>query len=42
MRFINRQQIQEILDEMAENEYKNYLREVIREIDGEKPAGNWQ
>jgi glucose-1-phosphate thymidylyltransferase len=42
MRFINRRQIQKILDEMAENEYKDYLREVIREIDGEKPAGNWQ
>ncbi|MCX6827531.1 MAG: sugar phosphate nucleotidyltransferase, partial [candidate division Zixibacteria bacterium] len=36
MRFINRQQISAVLDNMADNEYKNYLLEVIREVDSEQ------
>jgi len=43
MRFINRSQMQRILDGMAENEYKKYLLDVVREVDGEeKTAGDRQ
>jgi len=33
MRFINRQQMQALLDRMADNSYKGYLLDVMREID---------
>ncbi len=36
MRFINRKQIHNVLDEMADNEYKKYLLEVVHEVDGEQ------
>jgi glucose-1-phosphate thymidylyltransferase len=43
MRFINRGQMQQLLDGMAENEYKKYLIDVVREVDGEeKTAGDRQ
>ena len=35
MRFINRRQMQNILDSMAPNDYKKYLDAVILEVDGE-------
>jgi glucose-1-phosphate thymidylyltransferase len=35
MRFINRQQMQMLLDNMADNEYRKYLLEVVREVDSE-------
>ncbi|TET95058.1 MAG: glucose-1-phosphate thymidylyltransferase RfbA [Candidatus Zixiibacteriota bacterium] len=35
MRFINRQQMQALLDRMADNSYKGYLLDVIREVDGD-------
>jgi glucose-1-phosphate thymidylyltransferase len=34
MRFINRQQMQDLLDRMADNSYKKYLLDVVREVDG--------
>ncbi len=34
MRFINRQQVKRLLDKMADNTYKEYLEDVVREIDG--------
>ncbi len=34
MRFINRQQMTTLLGKMADNEYKKYLLEVTREVDG--------
>ena len=34
MRFINRQQMQALLDRMADNSYKGYLLDVVREVDG--------
>lgn len=34
MRFINRQQMAALLEKMAENDYKKYLLEVTREVDG--------
>jgi glucose-1-phosphate thymidylyltransferase len=43
MRFINRSQMQNIMDNMADNDYKNYLYDIIREVEGnEKTAGDWQ
>ncbi len=36
MKFINRRQIQALLDGMADNDYKKYILEVVREADGEK------
>ncbi len=36
MRFINRRQMQALLDTMADNDYKRYLYDVIREVDGEE------
>jgi glucose-1-phosphate thymidylyltransferase len=43
MRFINRTQIEDILESMSENEYKKYLLDVISEVDRhEKTAGDWQ
>ncbi len=36
MRFVNRRQMQEILDGMADNDYKKYLIDVVREVDGEE------
>jgi glucose-1-phosphate thymidylyltransferase len=36
MRFINRAQIHNVLDGMADNEYKKYLLEVVHEVDGEQ------
>jgi len=36
MRFINRKQIHNVLDGMADNEYKKYLLEVVHEVDGEQ------
>ncbi|SYZ73043.1 dTDP-glucose pyrophosphorylase (glucose-1-phosphate thymidylyltransferase) [Candidatus Zixiibacteriota bacterium] len=36
MRFINRKQMQFLLDNMADNDYKKYLLEVVREVDGEE------
>jgi glucose-1-phosphate thymidylyltransferase len=35
MRFINRQQMQALLDRMADNSYKGYLLDIMREIDGD-------
>jgi len=35
MRFINRQQMQALLDRMADNSYKGYLLDVVREVDGD-------
>jgi glucose-1-phosphate thymidylyltransferase len=35
MRFINRQQMQTLLDGMGDNSYKKYLLEVVREVDGD-------
>lgn len=35
MRFINRQQMQALLDRMADNSYKGYLLDVMREVDGD-------
>ncbi|MEW5993743.1 MAG: glucose-1-phosphate thymidylyltransferase RfbA [Candidatus Zixiibacteriota bacterium] len=35
MRFINRQQMQALLDCMADNSYKKYLLDVVREVDGD-------
>ncbi len=34
MRFINRRQMQALLDGMADNSYKKYLLEVVHEVDG--------
>ncbi|HWR83503.1 MAG TPA: glucose-1-phosphate thymidylyltransferase RfbA [Candidatus Deferrimicrobium sp.] len=34
MRFINRQQMTVLLDRMADNSYKQYLLDVVREVDG--------
>lgn len=34
MRFINRQQMVALLEKMADNDYKKYLLEVTREVDG--------
>lgn len=34
MRFINRRQVTALLGKMADNEYKKYLLEVTREVDG--------
>jgi len=34
MRFINRQQMSKLLDTMADNSYKQYLQEVVREVNG--------
>jgi len=34
MRFINRAQVQALLDNMADNAYKQYLVDVINEVDG--------
>lgn len=34
MRFINRQQMKRLLDRMADNSYKQYLLDVVREVDG--------
>ena len=34
MRFINRSQMQTLLDSMGDNAYKRYLVDVIREVDG--------
>jgi len=43
MRFINRNQMQTLLVNMADNQYKDYLNEVVAEVDNnEKPAGDWQ
>jgi len=36
MRFINRKQIHNVLDGMADNEYKKYLLEVVHEVEGEQ------
>ncbi|MBI5267198.1 MAG: glucose-1-phosphate thymidylyltransferase RfbA [candidate division Zixibacteria bacterium] len=36
MRFINRTQMQTLLDSMADNTYKRYLVDVIREVDGQQ------
>jgi glucose-1-phosphate thymidylyltransferase len=36
MRFINRRQMQSLLDTMADNDYKKYLYDVVREVDGEE------
>ncbi len=35
MRFINRQQMQALLGRMADNSYKGYLLDVVREVDGD-------
>ena len=35
MKFINRQQMQALLDRMADNSYKGYLLDVVREVDGD-------
>ncbi len=35
MRFINRRQMQMLLDDMGDNSYKKYLLEVVREVDGD-------
>ncbi|MFH1373083.1 MAG: glucose-1-phosphate thymidylyltransferase RfbA [bacterium] len=35
MRFINRQQMQTLLDGMGDNSYKKYLLEVVHEVDGD-------
>ena len=35
MRFINRRQMQTLLDDMGDNSYKKYLLEVVREVDGD-------
>ncbi len=35
MRFINRRQMQRLLDGMAPSSYKQYLLDVVREVDGE-------
>ena len=35
MRFINRRQMQALLDRMADNSYKGYLLDVVREVDGD-------
>jgi len=41
MRFINRSQMQNIMDNMADNDYKKYLYDIIQEVDGdEKTTGN--
>jgi glucose-1-phosphate thymidylyltransferase len=43
MRLINRRQMQEILDGMADNDYKKYIFDVVREVDREeKTAGDRQ
>ena len=34
MRFINRSQVQTVLDNMVDNAYKRYLADVITEVDG--------
>lgn len=34
MRFINREQIQELLDDLTDNSYRKYLADVVREVDG--------
>jgi glucose-1-phosphate thymidylyltransferase len=34
MRFINRDQIQQLLDALTDNDYRSYLAEVVREVDG--------
>lgn len=34
MRFINRDQIQQLLDRLTDNDYRRYLAEVVREVDG--------
>jgi len=40
MNFIDRVEIQALLDSMADNDYKKYLLEVIREADGEEENNN--
>jgi len=36
MRFVNRRQMQVIVDAMPDNDYKRYLVEVVAEVDGER------
>jgi glucose-1-phosphate thymidylyltransferase len=36
MRFVNRRQMQTIIDAMPDNDYKKYLVDVIAEVDGER------
>lgn len=36
MRFINRDQIQTLLDDLTDNSYRKYLADVVREVDGEQ------
>jgi hypothetical protein len=36
MRFVNRRQMQAIVDAMPDNDYKKYLVEVVAEVDGER------
>ncbi len=36
MRFVNRRQMQTIIDAMPDNDYKKYLVEVVAEVDGER------
>ena len=36
MRFVNRRQMQAIIDAMPDNDYKKYLVEVVAEVDGER------
>jgi len=35
MRYINRQQMQALIEGMADNTYRHYLEDVMREVDGE-------
>lgn len=35
MRYINRQQMEALLAKMADNSYRRYLRDVVREVNGE-------
>jgi len=35
MKFINRQQMKSLLDLMADSSYKEYLQDVVREVDGD-------
>ncbi len=35
MKFINRQQINDLLDRMVDSSYKEYLLDVVREVDGD-------
>jgi len=35
LRFINREQMQQVIDSMAGNSYRKYLEEIVQEVDGD-------